>query len=236
MRDIFTSLFGRFFTNNYGEQEGYDRLKKEIELLGDSCGLEIDYNRDLIREKERDYRRLAENVKICRKKAEQFRLDAQSAEELASECEKLQNELQKEKEHQEVLKQPAAKAEGEKIPDLSASEEETSESMMKGLIRYRDSLDIFRDNALEDGEKQIARIMENMKKETKRILEESGVQVLDATGIPFSEEIHYIENTIKTEDVSLDEIVAETYRDGYRKDGMLLRPQKVVIYKYRQSQ
>lgn len=52
-------------------------------------------------------------------------------------------------------------------------------------------------------------------------------------GEPFNSKFQYIEEIETTDDLSRDGIVAETINVGYRQNQVCIKPQRVVVYKYK---
>ncbi len=102
------------------------------------------------------------------------------------------------------------------------------------LIKYRDQLLYFKDNASAEGNEQMVKLLDNLYRETGRFMRENGVEPLE-DNTTFHAEYHVITDTEETEQIDLHDRIASTFRAGYRIDGELIRPQEVVVYRYSSS-
>lgn len=65
------------------------------------------------------------------------------------------------------------------------------------------------------------------------ILSHVEITPIKEVGEPFNSKFQYIEEIETTDDLSRDGIVAETINVGYRQNQVCIKPQRVVVYKYK---
>lgn len=118
------------------------------------------------------------------------------------------------------IQQPSL--EGEK----KITNEEVSELALD-IIKLRDQILIARYGY--DDKRQ--RILASVYEELGRILKVNGIEPLEEKEL-FNSEYHIIIGTKVTNNIKLDNTIAEIYRPGYRTKNKILRAQEVVIYKY----
>ncbi|MFL5907984.1 MAG: nucleotide exchange factor GrpE [Solirubrobacterales bacterium] len=89
-----------------------------------------------------------------------------------------------------------------------------------------------RDSATRLGEphEALVRGVELVHKELRDRLESAGVEAFDPTGEPFDPELHEALSTMPAEDTEAG-VVLETVEKGYRLNGQVLRPARVVVSK-----
>jgi len=87
-----------------------------------------------------------------------------------------------------------------------------------------------RDSATRLGERHeaLVRGVELVHKELRDRLESAGVEAFDPTGEPFDPQLHEALSTQPSEDTEAG-IVLETVEKGYRLNGQVLRPARVVV-------
>jgi len=68
--------------------------------------------------------------------------------------------------------------------------------------------------------------------ETEGILKRMGVMLLNQTGT-FDAQTQMVTDTVPTDDELLHDMIAQTFREGYRTEGKIIRPQEVVLYSYK---
>lgn len=98
--------------------------------------------------------------------------------------------------------------------------------LIRSLIKFRDQLLIFKDNAEDEA---AVKLLSNLYRETGRFMSESGVEILNGGG-DFSPDYHIVTETVETDSQELVNTIESTFRDGYIVDGKMLRPQEVVVY------
>jgi len=96
------------------------------------------------------------------------------------------------------------------------------------IIRLRDQLLIFKSTA----EGTTAEMISNLYKELGRILSRHGVQPIEDIGT-FNKIYHTVVDIRNTDEMSLNETIAETFRPGYKTDNQIIRHQEVILYKYK---
>ena len=108
--------------------------------------------------------------------------------------------------------------------------------MIRGLIAVRDHLLIQRDwlKNQETGKRDAEKFIEGQLAETAKILEKAGVEILEDEG-DFDSGRHTVVDTRMTDDIFLENQIAEVFRPGYAYSGELLRGQEVILYVYGQT-
>ncbi|OFY46457.1 MAG: nucleotide exchange factor GrpE, partial [Bacteroidetes bacterium RBG_13_44_24] len=73
----------------------------------------------------------------------------------------------------------------------------------------------------------------NIIKELVRIISEEGMENVEAeTGFPFDENLHEAVELEKVEDGSKSGLISQVLLEGWRiKEGPVIRPAKVIVYK-----
>jgi molecular chaperone GrpE (heat shock protein) len=118
------------------------------------------------------------------------------------------------------------------MPEEVASKIEKRRGLISDLIKFRDQLLYFQDEAEADNDERTITLLKSLYKETGRFMKENGAEPLEESG-EFDVSRHVITATVPTNDKTLDDMIESTSRAGYRIDGELYRPQDVVIYTYK---
>jgi len=118
------------------------------------------------------------------------------------------------------------------LPEGAAEKIGKRRSLISDLIRFRDQLLYFQDEARDNSDEHTLTLLKNLYKETGRFMKENGAEPLENDG-EFDISRHVITGTVPTDDKALDDMIESTSRAGYRIDGELYRPQDVVIYTYK---
>lgn len=98
--------------------------------------------------------------------------------------------------------------------------------LIRSLIKFRDQLMIFRDNAEDEA---ASKLLANLYRETGRFMRENGIEILNQGG-EFSTDHQTVAGTVETDVLNLVNTIESTFRDGYAVEGKMLRPQEVVVY------
>ena len=109
---------------------------------------------------------------------------------------------------------------------LVKNENEKRLKLVKAIIKFRDQLLIFKDNAEDD---KMNKLLANLYRETGRLLSENDVEILNDDG-ELSTDRHIVTGTVPTDDPGLVNKIESTFRDGYIFDGKMIRPQEIVVY------
>ncbi len=144
------------------------------------------------------------------------------------EIKRLQNRIDELENQLETVKAASASSEdtaGKQTLE-AVGEVEKRLKLIQGIIKFRDQLLLFKDNAEEEG---AAKLLSNLYRETGRILSINGVEVLNRAG-DFLPDFQIAVDTITTDNGELVNKVESTFRDGYVFEGKMLRPQEVVVY------
>lgn len=103
--------------------------------------------------------------------------------------------------------------------------------LIRSLIDMRDNLllkrDWIRENNFDDG--NMNKLVESQYRETGKILQKSGVEVLEDSG-RFDISRQTVVETRPTEDLEKVDHIAEIYRPGYLYKGEVLRGQEIVLF------
>ncbi len=103
--------------------------------------------------------------------------------------------------------------------------------LIHSLITMRDNLllkrDWIRENNLDDA--NINKLVENQFREIGKIMQKSGVEVLEDSG-RFDISRQTVVDTRPTQDPNLVDHIAEIYRPGYLYKGEVLRGQEIILY------
>jgi molecular chaperone GrpE len=113
---------------------------------------------------------------------------------------------------------------------------ETSEARARGkaelareLLPVIDNLErALQTDASASSHEALVRGVELVHKELRDRLESAGVEAFDPTGEPFDPQLHEALSTQPSEDTEAG-IVLETVEKGYRLNGQVLRPARVVV-------
>lgn len=105
-------------------------------------------------------------------------------------------------------------------------EEDKNLSLIRSLIKFRDQLLLFRENAPDE---LTIKLLSGLYQETGRIMAQNGIELLNGDG-PFSPDRHTAVDTRPSNDPERIGTIADTFRDGYAIAGEILRPQEVVLY------
>jgi molecular chaperone GrpE (heat shock protein) len=108
--------------------------------------------------------------------------------------------------------------------------------LAESVIHFRDQMDYYKSEFEENGGEQADggrafNLLKNLYKMTGRFLTENNIVPLDAGG-DFQVELHQIDSVIETHDQALDNTIAATVRVGYQIEGVVYRPQEVILYQF----
>lgn len=109
------------------------------------------------------------------------------------------------------------------------SKYETSELALD-IIKLRDQIFIANDSCTDKQQKMLTSLYE----ELGRILKINGIESLEESGV-FNSQYHTVIDTKATNQIQLNNTIAETYRPGYKIKNKIIRAQEVVIYKFKSS-
>lgn len=106
--------------------------------------------------------------------------------------------------------------------------------MVMALLPFID--DIVRVLDWNDDESEPAKVLEGMKLTANKfmtILQEEGLEQVEASGKPFDPHYHEALMTEEVDDPDRDNLVAEVLLEGFVFKGVLLRPARVKVLKYK---
>jgi molecular chaperone GrpE (heat shock protein) len=146
-----------------------------------------------------------------------------NAAEKVRELEKQLEEIRKAKKYQD---EDGQKKMLDEIKGAAESESEKRLKLIHSLIKFRDQLLMFKENAEME---ETSRLLSSLYRETGRFMSQSGIELLNGGG-NFSADYQTAVDTVPTDQKELVGTVQSTFRDGYIVDGRMLRPQEVVVY------
>lgn len=116
------------------------------------------------------------------------------------------------------------------ISELEQSKQ-TNVNMIQNVILMRDRLLMRRNWLLEKdpSNENAAKLLDVQLQETRKLLEEAGVEILDQKG-QFDYTFQTIVDTCPSPTPDHTNKVADTFRPGYRTRKEVLRPQEVILY------
>jgi len=120
----------------------------------------------------------------------------------------------------------AAKGRVERDAKLVASE--TRKQLVSELLPVLDSVD----RAIAAGEPTAVAGMQLVRRQLEAVLRGYGVERIDATGHTFDPQLHDAVATVPVADAEQNRHVLDQVAPGYRFNGALLRPAKVVVGTY----
>jgi len=192
---------------------------------------------------------LNQSVETLQKKLEDRELDQWSErqtferqkaalEEQLKQLEELNNQKQllrqSEAVHEESLNQLKTQFEASEKHGAAALEKQFL-AFAREIISVRDNLAMKEEILKEEDNYQETnawKFIQLSYRETEGILKRMGVQVLNQTGL-FYAQTQMVTGTVTTDNVELHDFVAQTFREGYRTEDKLIRPQEVFLYSYR---
>ena len=132
------------------------------------------------------------------------------------------------------IEQSAPAAEQTVKTEQAASDDKALMNMIMSVIGMRDNL-ILRQGMIELQNPELAsystKIIDTVINETTHMLKQNDVEVLDNDGM-FDTALQVIAGIKKTEDQTLENVVATTSKIGYKYKDKLIRPQEVIVYQY----
>lgn len=105
----------------------------------------------------------------------------------------------------------------------------------KEIILMRDNLCMKEEMLKMDDNYQEStswKLIQNSYRETENILNRMEITVINQTGM-FDNNIQMVTDTVSTDCEELDNTVAQTFREGYRTEDKLIRPQEVILYSFK---
>ncbi len=170
------------------------------------------------------------SIKFIAKSSDRLRLESIANKEAAHELEtNLKNTI---KEYENQLSSCKTNLNNSNQCYISAMENYTS--LCKSLINFRDQLSIFKDNFEKSEDTNSAKLIDNLYVHLGHLMTENNVDILNEKGM-FFREIHMVVGSIKTSNKELHNTIESTFRDGYKINGDLYRPQEVIIYVYEED-
>lgn len=169
-------------------------------------------------------------IKLIAKSSDRLRLESIANKEATYELEtNLKNTI---KEYENQLSSCRTSLNNSNQCYINAMEDYTD--LCKSLINFRDQLSIFKDNFEKSEDINSAKLIDNLYVHLGHLMIENNMDILNEKGI-FSREVHMVVGSIKTSNKELHNTIESTFRDGYKINGDLYRPQEVIIYVYEED-
>jgi len=111
--------------------------------------------------------------------------------------------------------------------EVAAAGERAKGGLVRELLPVVDNLERALASA-DDGEQHLAEGVRLVHSELVAVLERNGVEPFDPRGQPFDPELHEALST-RSEEGADPGVVLDTVEKGYRLNGMVLRPARVVV-------
>jgi len=192
---------------------------------------------------------LNQTIETLQKKVEDRQLDnwseRQSFERQKAELEEQLKQLEELNEQKQQLNQLLSIQEesiNQLKTELEAAEKQFAANMEKQFLTFlfeiisvRDNLAIKEQMLKEDEnyqETKAWKLIQLSYRETEGILKRMGVTVINQSGA-FDVQAQMVADTFPTPDEELHDTVVQTFREGYRTEDKLIRPQEVVLYSYK---
>lgn len=100
------------------------------------------------------------------------------------------------------------------------------------LITFRDGILMKEGLAESQGEQKLQSMLASLMIETANILEKNQVIILDQKGV-FDSSKQIVVDIVETTEEALQNTIAQVFRPGYSFEDEMIRPQEVVLYKYK---
>ena len=104
-----------------------------------------------------------------------------------------------------------------------------AEQMVNGLLPVLDNFAYVLEAAEESSDETLCKGVEMVHAELLRTLGESGLERIDATGVPFDPTMHEAVSQVSAPEPTEEPVVHEVMRAGYRFSERVLRPASVVV-------
>ena len=100
------------------------------------------------------------------------------------------------------------------------------------LVDVLDDLDRVAHHSESATKEALLEGVELVERKFRQVLESAGLERIDSTGGFFDPETMEALTTVPTDDLMEDDHVAQVFQPGYRFQGTLLRPARVIVKKY----
>lgn len=108
--------------------------------------------------------------------------------------------------------------------------------LVASLLDVLDDLERVAGSASEASGEAVLEGVRLVEKKFGSVLEAAGLEAIDAEGEPFDPELMEALMTVPTDDPERDDRVADVFQRGYRFRDTLLRPARVRVWQYDESQ
>jgi molecular chaperone GrpE len=105
-------------------------------------------------------------------------------------------------------------------------------ALIARLVDVLDDLDRVAHHSESSNKEALLEGVDLVERKFRQVLESAGLELIDATGGPFDPSTMEAITTVPTESPDEDDHVSDVFQPGYRFQGMLLRPARVVVKKY----
>ncbi|MGQ0816253.1 MAG: nucleotide exchange factor GrpE [Gemmatimonadota bacterium] len=100
------------------------------------------------------------------------------------------------------------------------------------LVDVLDDLDRVAHHSENSSKEALLEGVELVERKFRNVLESAGLERIDPTGLPFDPSMMEALTTVPVENPEEDHQVASVFQPGYRYQGTLVRPARVVVKKY----
>ena len=108
--------------------------------------------------------------------------------------------------------------------------------LVSKLVDVLDDLDRVAHHSESATKEALLEGVELVERKFRQVLEGAGLERVDAAGGVFDPATMEALTTVTTPDPAQDDLVADVFQPGYRFQGTLLRPARVIVKKYLQSE
>lgn len=108
--------------------------------------------------------------------------------------------------------------------------------LVESLLDVLDDLERVAGSGEDAGAESVLEGVRLVEKKFVSVLEAAGLESIEVEGEPFDPEIMEALMTVPTEDAELDHRVADVFQRGYRFRDTLVRPARVRVWQYDESQ
>ena len=118
------------------------------------------------------------------------------------------------------------------VRDQAESVARAQTALVSRLAEVLDDLDRVAHHSESASKEALLEGVELVERKLRGALEAAGLERIDATGGPFDPSIMEALMTVPTDDPEQDDHVDSVFQPGYRLQGTLVRPARVVVKKY----
>jgi molecular chaperone GrpE len=104
--------------------------------------------------------------------------------------------------------------------------------MVARLIDVLDDLDRVAHHSESSSKEALLEGVELIERKLRSVLESAGLERIDASDTPFDPAVMEALTTVPTDNPEEDQLVASVFQPGYKYQGILVRPARVVVKKF----